>query len=60
MGRRGLGDRHLLPHQLQPDLVLLRRRQKPLCASAGTIGSMSLLCHDRILHERLENPSEVV
>jgi hypothetical protein len=57
---RGLGDRHLLPHQLQPDLVLLRRRQEPLRALAGTVGAAVDFGHDQILRDRSENPADVV
>jgi hypothetical protein len=38
---RCLGDRHLLTHQLQPDLVLLRRAQEPLRTPAGAVGPRS-------------------
>src|SRR5512144_895665 len=60
MGGRGLGDRHLLADQLQPDLVLLRRGQEPLRAPAGTVGPTVGFGHDRILQQMSENPDELI
>jgi hypothetical protein len=54
--RRGLGDRHLPAHQLQPYLVLLRRRHEPLAAPAGAVAPSLLFGHDQILREWSENP----
>jgi len=59
LGGRRLGDRHLLADQLQPDLVLLRRRQQPLVAPADMVGSAMLFGHDQILRDHSENPSDV-
>src|SRR5512144_2255451 len=56
MGGRGLGDRHLLADQLQPDLVLLRRGQEPLRAPAGTVGPTVGFGHDRILQQHVGEP----
>jgi hypothetical protein len=55
----GLGDRHLLPDDLQPNLVLLRGRQEPLGAPAGTVLATVGFGHHRILRDGSKEPSDV-
>lgn len=52
---RGLGDSHLLAHQLKPDLVLLRRREKPLHPPPVTL----VVDHENVLPNHSENPPNV-
>lgn len=51
-----LGDRRLLPNELQEDLVLLLRGQEPLAAASRTIGPSVLLRHVHILPDGPEAP----
>jgi hypothetical protein len=53
------GDGHFLAHQLQPNLVLLQRRQQPLRPPASPVGA-TLLCHDQILLDGFSSRPDVV
>lgn len=56
--RSGLGDGDLLPDQLQPDLVLLRRGQHPLPRAPPRAPRRVLLGHDQILLPVLKDPPD--
>ncbi len=60
LGSRDLGDRGLLPHQLQPDLVLQRRAQEPLRTALPRPADGLVLGHLLILLLWLEDPPDVV
>jgi len=55
-----LGHRHLLTDQLEPDLLLLQRRQEPLRATPGTVGIAVGFGHDQILLDGSRIPPDVV